>query len=393
MLSPFCFRWFVWQFEKAMQAEVGRCIYLPYWDWERDAEQEWDASVFDSDTYGRWQAINGQGCVNEGIASVEDTPFQWSMGIDNGPEGCVEREFLSGFSFDGEAALLATISNFERYADNDGFRNTLEVTPHMLVHGIIGGHMRTNWSAADPIFWLHHSNIDRIWTMWQDYWEHDGCDTEHYSDPWHFDGDLDEEMPFSGSGADWDFEMQYEDGSWDFPSVRDVLSNDGPHMRVTYMNDHLASLLDYDANPQLFQIADDDVDIRCDRDSWRRRHLREDDDDTYTSEADMPAKNSLKGDVERDFLEEGVDERPNSCKHNTLFTLEEDRVEWKRLCMELPYDTPMADRLALLAESNCNRRGNPRKDAPELMAGMTSMEMNMNMAAEAYECFRRPNRR
>jgi hypothetical protein len=196
-------------------------------------------------------------------------------------------------------------------------------------------------------------------------------------------------MPFSGSGVSWDFEIQYEDGSWDYPTVRDVMSNDGPYMRVTYMNDHLASLLDFDANPRLFQLAQDDVDVRCDRDAWRKRKLNGVVNETGASD-EMPAKNSLKGDVDRDFLKDGVDERPSSCRHNTLFTLQEDREEWERLCMELAYDTPMAERLSLLAESNCNRRGNPRKDAPELMSRMKMMKMSG--PSEAYECFRRPSR-
>jgi tyrosinase len=45
-----------------------------------------------------------------------------------------------------------------------------EQTPHNSVHDGVGG--RTGWmgnireAAKDPIFWLHHSNIDRIWAQW-----------------------------------------------------------------------------------------------------------------------------------------------------------------------------------------------------------------------------------
>ena len=28
--------------------------------------------------------------------------------------------------------------------------------------------MMTSTSPNDPIFWLHHANIDRIWSAWQD---------------------------------------------------------------------------------------------------------------------------------------------------------------------------------------------------------------------------------
>jgi tyrosinase len=43
----------------------------------------------------------------------------------------------------------------------------LEQTPHNDVHGAIGGWMGDpDQAAQDPIFWLHHANIDRIWALW-----------------------------------------------------------------------------------------------------------------------------------------------------------------------------------------------------------------------------------
>jgi hypothetical protein len=47
----------------------------------------------------------------------------------------------------------------------------IEATPHNLVHKTIGleGDMgETETSARDPIFWLHHANIDRLWAKWTD---------------------------------------------------------------------------------------------------------------------------------------------------------------------------------------------------------------------------------
>ena len=42
--------------------------------------------------------------------------------------------------------------------------------PHNNVHGLIGGHgglmTRPASAALDPIFWLHHANIDRLWQTW-----------------------------------------------------------------------------------------------------------------------------------------------------------------------------------------------------------------------------------
>ncbi|MGH3934262.1 MAG: tyrosinase family protein, partial [Pseudonocardiaceae bacterium] len=43
----------------------------------------------------------------------------------------------------------------------------LEFTPHNDVHSLIGGFMgNPNLAALDPIFWLHHANIDRLWSVW-----------------------------------------------------------------------------------------------------------------------------------------------------------------------------------------------------------------------------------
>ncbi len=48
-----------------------------------------------------------------------------------------------------------------------GFSRSLEGSPHGAVHVLIGGLMGSVPTAAnDPIFWLHHGNIDRVWNRW-----------------------------------------------------------------------------------------------------------------------------------------------------------------------------------------------------------------------------------
>ncbi|KAJ3278546.1 hypothetical protein HK104_002240, partial [Borealophlyctis nickersoniae] len=68
--------------------------------------------------------------------------------------------------------------------DYNSFRHSLEEHPHNIMHTAIGGDMSdprtssngdgyipddTDHGAAivDPIFWLHHNNIDRLWAKWQ----------------------------------------------------------------------------------------------------------------------------------------------------------------------------------------------------------------------------------
>ena len=46
-------------------------------------------------------------------------------------------------------------------------QSSLYGTPHGVVHSTIGGNMGGFSTAGqDPIFWLHHCNIDRLWEKW-----------------------------------------------------------------------------------------------------------------------------------------------------------------------------------------------------------------------------------
>jgi len=47
------------------------------------------------------------------------------------------------------------------------FSAALENQPHNVIHVEIGGAMADPATAGeDPIFWLHHANIDRLWSRW-----------------------------------------------------------------------------------------------------------------------------------------------------------------------------------------------------------------------------------
>lgn len=48
------------------------------------------------------------------------------------------------------------------------FSSQLEASPfHNRLHGLVGGTMGTASSPADPIFWLHHGFIDKLFADWQ----------------------------------------------------------------------------------------------------------------------------------------------------------------------------------------------------------------------------------
>jgi hypothetical protein len=85
------------------------------------------------------------------------------------------REVNEGAPIDqveGAAILDLAAMHSSVYADNGadaGFCANIDNAPHCAVHENIGtgkGMGSVPWAANDPIFWLHHSNIDRIWASW-----------------------------------------------------------------------------------------------------------------------------------------------------------------------------------------------------------------------------------
>jgi tyrosinase len=73
---------------------------------------------------------------------------------------------------------------------NGGERGLLEGVPHGAVHTLVGNDydqngnpIRFGWMGSfytaglDPIFWLHHANIDRLWQVWIDH------DPDHHQNP------------------------------------------------------------------------------------------------------------------------------------------------------------------------------------------------------------------
>jgi hypothetical protein len=47
-----------------------------------------------------------------------------------------------------------------------GVEHLLESGPHDNTHGAVGGLMGAYLSPIDPVFFLHHANIDRLWDVW-----------------------------------------------------------------------------------------------------------------------------------------------------------------------------------------------------------------------------------
>jgi hypothetical protein len=96
---------------------------------------------------------------------------------------CVSRAFVSRRPLPSEEQ--AQISAF--YRDFDGAAEYIERTLHGWPHVSIGGHMGSHESPSDPMLWVHHAFVDKIWALQQDCQgtsELDDSDytKEHYGD-------------------------------------------------------------------------------------------------------------------------------------------------------------------------------------------------------------------
>jgi tyrosinase len=62
-------------------------------------------------------------------------------------------------------AFDPSVTTFDRSLPN-AFEGKIEATPHNNIHNLVGGKMATMQSPQDVLFWLHHANVDRLWTAW-----------------------------------------------------------------------------------------------------------------------------------------------------------------------------------------------------------------------------------
>jgi tyrosinase len=91
----------------------------------------------------------------------------------------IEREF-AGATTGGSPGFGGGQTPFKHGAAGQSDEGLLEQSPHDNVHGDIGGAQNNDFRNAlalglmsnpstaglDPIFWLHHANIDRLWEVW-----------------------------------------------------------------------------------------------------------------------------------------------------------------------------------------------------------------------------------
>ncbi|TGO32564.1 hypothetical protein BHYA_0306g00070 [Botrytis hyacinthi] len=151
-------RWYIQQYEDALRNECGYDGTLAYWDWTLDAGNATKSPLWSNESGFGGNGSSVEHCLEDGPLALMRPKY---------PEPhCLRRNF----QFDIQAAHFTTpviedlISSAKTYHE---FRRGLESGPHKWIHLGIGGEMPTPGSTNDPIFFLHHAQIDRLWWKWQ----------------------------------------------------------------------------------------------------------------------------------------------------------------------------------------------------------------------------------
>jgi tyrosinase len=114
---------------------------LPYWNWTNDRQIP---VLFTTDP-------------------LNDTSRQVSPSTAM-PSGYNDGTTMSSVMANSDFNAFASMQGSDQW-DSQG-AGALEGTPHNFLHWWIEGDMNTYLSPLDPLFWMHHCNIDRLWAVW-----------------------------------------------------------------------------------------------------------------------------------------------------------------------------------------------------------------------------------
>lgn len=179
-------RFMLLQLEMNLQRVLNNLDFgLPYWDWAADGQRPPSSQG----TSRIWAAtcMGGNGIpVSTGpFAFDSNDPDTWRVVIEVTSGGQLVQANRGLRRDIGAASPALPRKTHTRAAlritpydqdpwdpDSDGFRNTLEGwigTPsqfHNQVHQFVGGDMLRSTSPNDPVFYLNHCNVDRVWEAW-----------------------------------------------------------------------------------------------------------------------------------------------------------------------------------------------------------------------------------
>lgn len=129
---------FLGKLEIALQ-KFDPTIALPYWDWAKPDAQDIDVSPW-KEFFGGRPNIDGK--FDHWTYSRNTTSAGWNL-----------------------PSLSDVVGELE--ADSYLRFRSLETGSHVPAHTWTGGTMASGRSPLDPLFYLHHCNLDRLWAIWQ----------------------------------------------------------------------------------------------------------------------------------------------------------------------------------------------------------------------------------
>lgn len=176
-------RYYLLMFEFYLRDATGDDDFrLPYWDWGADASSGDPAdSPIWSATYlgGTGSPVrNGPFRESEFRVRLEANPFSGDLD-DQVDRGLIRDLGARGSVADTDniARMVRTFAVYDTSPWNSrsraSFRGALEAQRgmHNSVHVWVAGQfgdMGRSTSPNDPVFFLHHCNVDRIWAAWQE---------------------------------------------------------------------------------------------------------------------------------------------------------------------------------------------------------------------------------
>ena len=173
-------RAFLYEFETTLQKYLSSPMGLPYWDWTTDPT---GLTVFTSDFMGgNGDSKNGFRVSTGPFANPNDDPKKWLTSNFDPQSGTmrIDDPLLRAFNtsyIPTKSTIISVMITNDFYDDSpfnalgqSGFRSLMEKKLHDMVHVYVGGHMGNPMVAPnDPVFYLHHVNIDRLFLRWQEY--------------------------------------------------------------------------------------------------------------------------------------------------------------------------------------------------------------------------------
>ncbi|CAN0852908.1 Polyphenol oxidase, chloroplastic [Linum grandiflorum] len=168
-------RFYLYFHERILGKLIGDPAFtLPFWNWDAPAGMQIPSIYTDpnSPLYDPFRNPNHQPpTLVDFDWSGEDVATSSEDQIVSNNLITVYRTMISN----GKTATLFLGSPYRAGDEPNPGAGSLEATPHGPVHGWTGDPRQPNGedmghfysSARDPIFFAHHSNIDRLWNVWK----------------------------------------------------------------------------------------------------------------------------------------------------------------------------------------------------------------------------------